>query len=109
MGSVAVGHDYCETEAATTEIDDAETAKGAALTDAETQAILDKHPWADPSLATGPAKARAAVKAVKDFIPKLNPLQYIPWWVWGILILAVLILLAPYAKIAGKLLPSRED
>lgn len=106
MGSVAVGHDYCDTVDATQEIDTAEAAKGAPLTDAETQAILAKHPSADTSLATGPQSTRAFGRFLKSIPGKI--LGGIPWWVWGILILAILILLAPYAKIVGKLLPDRS-
>lgn len=107
MGSIGIGHDYVETMQTQSEIEAAETTKGKPLTDAETSAILAKHPSADVSIATGPQSTRAFGRWVKA-LPGMI-LGAIPWWLWAILLLALAILLAPYAKIASKVIPSSED
>jgi|SRR5882672_4807116 len=105
MAAIGTGHDYAETVQTQQEIDAAEKAKGAPLTDAETTAILTKHPSADTGLATGPQTTRAVGRWIADLPSKILKAT---WWIWAILalliIIVVMILLAPYAKF----IPTRE-
>lgn len=97
MAQVATGHDYAETVATSTELAAAETAKGRALTQAETAALLTAHPSADASLVQGQAAARALGRGLAAFFGSLWTV--VKWVGVGIL---VLLGLAVFFRVRGK-------
>lgn len=96
-GAAAIGHDFEETQAAERELSAAEKAKGRPLTQAETAALLARHPAADVSLATGPQAFAGFLRALAAFFGSL--------WFWvkvGGVVLLVVLLWALYGRVRGR-------